>query len=93
MSVAYIPPMRWDMHNGVATINKLFTIVKTNMTLSELDILEKEIFVRLGELNSQRPDSETLNNFLWNAYRKYTFIHKAYIDLIRNGDDSTKEKH
>lgn len=60
------------------------------MTLSELDILEKEIFVRLAELNRQRVESEILENYLLNAFSKYTAIHKAYIDLIKNGDEPTK---
>jgi hypothetical protein len=60
------------------------------MTLLELDILEKEITTRLRDLNSKKTDPEILDTFLSEAFRKYTTIHKAYIDLIKNGDERTR---
>jgi hypothetical protein len=60
------------------------------MTLSELDILEKEIITRLNDLNAKKTDPEILDTFLSEAFKKYTIIHKAYIDLIKNGDEKIK---
>ena len=69
------------------------------MTLSQLDILEKEIADQLKSFNAEQAksyattktvDKEVENLFLFATYKKYTTIHKAYIELIKHGDNETQ---
>jgi hypothetical protein len=61
-----------------------------DMTLSELDILETEIKTQLRHLNEKKASIETIDIYLSSAFKEYTRIHKAYIHLIKTGDEDTK---
>ena len=60
------------------------------MTLSELNILEKEIIIQLKAFDFEKTDSKVFSEFLSKAFKVYTSIHKAYIDIIKHGDQSSK---
>jgi hypothetical protein len=79
-----------DKRSFIAGINELVASVKTNMTLTELDILEDEIKTQLRKFNETETATDIVDTFLFSVFKKYTKIHKAYIDLIKTGDEATK---
>lgn len=60
------------------------------MTISELDILENEIKTQLEHFAKIDATPGAVDTYLSTAFKEYTKIHKAYIDLIKSGDAKTK---